>query len=107
MCGIAGIMSLDHRPVASEDIANMCATLIHRGPDDGGFFIGSGVGLGMRRLSIIDLATGDQPVHNEDRSVWVVFNGEIYNFAELREALSQRGHIFYTAGDTETIVHAY
>lgn len=85
----------------------MCETIRHRGPDDGGFFVSDGVALGMRRLSIIDLATGDQPVHNEDRSVWVVFNGEIYNFAELRADLIRRGHTFYTAGDTETIVHAY
>jgi len=107
MCGIAGIMSLDGRPAAVEDVQKMCAAMVHRGPDDSGFFRGTGVALGMRRLSIIDLATGDQPVHNEDSSVWTVFNGEIYNFAELREHLERRGHTFYTAGDTETIVHAY
>jgi asparagine synthase (glutamine-hydrolysing) len=107
MCGIAGILSLDGRPVTAGEVQNMCSTLIHRGPDDGGVYVGRGVGLGMRRLSIIDLATGDQPVHNEDGSVWVVFNGEIYNFADLRADLIRRGHVFYTAGDTETIVHAY
>jgi len=107
MCGIAGILSLDGSPVAQEELRAMCAVMVHRGPDAAGFYRGTGVGLGMRRLSIIDLATGDQPVRNEDGSVWVVFNGEIYNFAELRDELRRRGHAFYTVGDTETIVHAY
>src|SRR5713226_8790145 len=107
MCGIAGILSLDGRPVLVEDVQKMCSAIVHRGPDGAGFFYDSGIALGMRRLSIIDLQTGDQPVHNEDKSVWVVFNGEIYNFADLREQLMRRGHAFYTAGDTETIVHGY
>jgi asparagine synthase (glutamine-hydrolysing) len=85
----------------------MCDVIRHRGPDDEGVWMGEGVALGMRRLSIIDLATGHQPIHNEDRSVWTVFNGEIYNFRELREELESAGHRFYTATDTEVIVHAY
>ena len=107
MCGIAGIVALDSRPVSLEDIRAMCAALAHRGPNDEGFYIRPGVGLGMRRLSIIDLATGRQPISNEDGSVWVVFNGEIYNFQELRRDLESRGHQFRTATDTETIVHLY
>jgi asparagine synthase (glutamine-hydrolysing) len=85
----------------------MCGLLVHRGPDSGGLYLGPGVGLGMRRLSIIDLETGSQPVRNEDGAVWVVFNGEIYNYRDLRDALARRGHAFRTAGDTETIAHAY
>ena len=85
----------------------MCEVIRHRGPDDEGIHVESGVGLGMRRLSIIDLSTGHQPIHNEDESVWLVFNGEIYNYRELRRELEQHGHRFYTSSDTETIVHAY
>src|SRR5687768_6438457 len=105
MCGIAGIVSLNDRPVDRDEVAAMCGALVHRGPDDEGIHLAPGVGLGMRRLSIIDLATGDQPIGNEDGTVWVVFNGEIYNFAELRGELERRGHTFRAAGDTETIVH--
>ena len=107
MCGIAGIMSFNGRPVSSEEMSAMCTAMVHRGPDDEGFYIGPGVGLGMRRLSIIDLQTGRQPVHNEDGTVGVVFNGEIYNFRDLRRKLEQRGHVFSTATDTEVIVHLY
>ncbi len=107
MCGIAGIVSLNGRPVSEEEIRAMCAVLAHRGPDDEGRYVGDGVGLGSRRLSIIDLATGHQPIANEDRSVWVVLNGEIYNFQELRAELETRGHRFSTATDTEIIVHLY
>src|SRR6266849_1155856 len=109
MCGIAGIMSFDGKPVSLEELHAMCAALAHRGPDDEGFYLGRDkrVGLGMRRLSIIDLQTGRQPVHNEDGRVWVVFNGEIYNFRDLRRKLEQRGHVFSTATDTEVIVHLY
>jgi asparagine synthase (glutamine-hydrolysing) len=85
----------------------MCQTIVHRGPDDEGIYVRAGVGLGMRRLSIIDLAGGHQPVHNEDKNVWVVFNGEIYNFPELRRELESRAHRFYTNTDTEVIVHLY
>ena len=85
----------------------MCAAMVHRGPNDEGYHLGIGAGLGMRRLSIIDLDTGHQPVRNEDGSIWTVFNGEIYNFKELRGELERQGHSFYTATDTETIVHLY
>ncbi|HVH30694.1 MAG TPA: asparagine synthase (glutamine-hydrolyzing) [bacterium] len=107
MCGIVGILSLSGQPVAQNEIRAMCAALIHRGPDDEGCYIGHGVGLGMRRLSIIDLASGHQPICNEDGSVWVVFNGEIYNFRELRHELESRGHRFTSETDTEAIVHLY
>jgi asparagine synthase (glutamine-hydrolysing) len=108
MCGIAGIVSAaaDDR-IEATTIRRMCQSIVHRGPDDEGIFVKDGTGLGMRRLSIIDLAGGRQPVFNEDRSVWVVFNGEIYNFPELRSDLEKRGHRFYTHSDTEVIVHLY
>ena len=85
----------------------MCQTIVHRGPDDEGIYARGPVGLGMRRLSIIDLSGGKQPIHNEDKSIWIVFNGEIYNFPELRQELEARGHQFYTHSDTEVIVHLY
>jgi asparagine synthase (glutamine-hydrolysing) len=107
MCGIAGIVSLEGQPVLEQELRNMCSAIAHRGPDDEGFYFQTGVGLGMRRLSIIDLDSGRQPVSNEDGTVWVVFNGEIYNFQELRQQLKGRGHVFSTHGDTETIVHLY
>jgi asparagine synthase (glutamine-hydrolysing) len=107
MCGIAGIMSLEGKPVFEQEVRDMCMSIVHRGPDDHGYYVGPGVGLGMRRLSIIDIASGRQPVRNEDGTVWVVFNGEIYNFQELRRDLQSRGHVFYTNTDTETIVHLY
>jgi asparagine synthase (glutamine-hydrolysing) len=107
MCGIAGIMSFSERPVFTSELHAMCGSIAHRGPDDDGFYFGRGVGIGMRRLSIIDLSHGKQPVHNEDGTVWVVFNGEIYNYAEIRKGLEARGHRFYTGTDTEVIVHLY
>lgn len=108
MCGIAGIVGSDRSYVADiGDVRRMCETIRHRGPDDEGIHVSGRVGLGMRRLSIIDLSTGCQPIHNEDRTVWVVFNGEIYNFPELRARLEARGHRFYTNTDTEVIVHLY
>ena len=85
----------------------MADSLAHRGPDADGFYFGAGVGLAHRRLSIVDVATGQQPLANEDGTVWVVFNGEIYNFAELRAELEGRGHRFRTHSDTEVIVHGY
>ena len=85
----------------------MCEVIRHRGPDDEGTHVEPGVGLGMRRLSIIDLSTGQQPIHNEDRTLWIVFNGEIYNYRQLRSELESAGHHFYTQSDTETIIHAY
>src|SRR5689334_11551288 len=108
MCGIAGIIGVPGTYVAdATDIHRMCQTIVHRGPDDEGIYVHDCAGLGMRRLSIIDLCTGHQPIHNEDRKVWVVFNGEIYNFAELRPQLEMQGHRFYTNTDTEVIVHLY
>src|SRR5512144_68121 len=85
----------------------MCDTIRHRGPDDEGFHTDRGCALGMRRLSIIDLSTGHQPISNEDGSVWVVFNGEIYNYQPLRSRLIEQGHRFATNSDTETLVHLY
>ena len=107
MCGIAGVVSLNGRPVFAAEITRMCDAMTHRGPDDEGVFLADGVGLGMRRLSIIDLVTGRQPIRNEDGSIWVVLNGEIYNFKALRDRLEACGHAFYTATDTEVIVHLY
>ena len=107
MCGIAGIVARRDQPVLTEELHAMCAAMVSRGPDDEGRFIGEGAGLAMRRLSIIDLETGHQPVTNEDASIWVVLNGEIYNYRQLRSELEQRGHQFSTATDTEVIVHLY
>ena len=107
MCGIAGIIGRAGETVDSSVVHRMCEAIVHRGPDDEGIYAHGAVGLGMRRLSIIDLAGGKQPIHNEDETVWVVFNGEIYNFPTLRRELEQRGHRFYTHSDTEVIVHLY
>jgi asparagine synthase (glutamine-hydrolysing) len=108
MCGIAGIvMAPQDATVEPETLHQMCATLVHRGPDDEGIFVEGPVGLGMRRLSIIDLTGGRQPIHNEDETIWAVFNGEIYNFGDLRTELEGNGHRFYTRTDTEVIVHLY
>lgn len=108
MCGIAGIVHTDRSARVDPAVVHaMCDAIVHRGPDDEGIYASGPVGLGMRRLSIIDLAGGHQPVHNENKTVWVVFNGEIYNFPELRPGLEKRGHRFYTHTDTEVIVHLY
>jgi asparagine synthase (glutamine-hydrolysing) len=107
VCGIVGIVRWDRAPVLENEIRSMCGAMVHRGPDEEGVYLGAGVGLGMRRLSIIDLDNGQQPICNEDGSVWIVFNGEIYNYRELRRDLEQTGHTFRTASDTETIVHLY
>jgi asparagine synthase (glutamine-hydrolysing) len=108
MCGIAGIVSTERGGrIETATIRAMCQAIVHRGPDDEGVYVKDGVGLGMRRLSIIDVAGGHQPVFNEDKTVWIVFNGEIYNFPELRPDLERRGHKFYTHTDTEVIVHLY
>jgi asparagine synthase (glutamine-hydrolysing) len=103
MCGICGVLG----PVSETDLLNMRDSMVHRGPDAAGAYLDNHVGLGIRRLSIIDLDTGNQPVCNEDRTVWVVFNGEIYNYCELRRLLEGKGHRFSTAGDTEVLVHLY
>jgi asparagine synthase (glutamine-hydrolysing) len=108
MCGIAGIVSKDRGArMDGATIRAMCDAIVHRGPDDEGIYAQGPVGLGMRRLSIIDLAGGHQPIFNEDRSIAIVFNGEIYNFPELRPELERRGHRFTTNSDTEVIVHLY
>ncbi|MBX9696146.1 MAG: asparagine synthase (glutamine-hydrolyzing), partial [Cyanobacteria bacterium] len=109
MCGIVGYLNLDGSPLDPEGkaLGNMCASIIHRGPDEEGKLIVGPVALGMRRLSIIDLASGQQPISNEDDSVVIVFNGEIYNFQELQAQLRARGHLLKTNSDTETIVHLY
>ena len=108
MCGIYGIMDFQ-RPDAplARQLARMGAIIEHRGPDDHGQYIAPGIALGMRRLSIIDVAGGHQPIANENETVWVVLNGEIYNFRSLREELEQKGHRFRTRSDTEVIVHLY
>ncbi len=115
MCGICGIVNFDNDGhIDGEILRRMCDVLKHRGPDDEGYFTGTsdsggppGIGLGIKRLAIIDLETGHQPIHNEDGKIWVVYNGEIYNFPELREETERRGHKYYTKSDTETIVHLY
>jgi asparagine synthase (glutamine-hydrolysing) len=108
MCGIAGKFNFDpNHPVDRSRLTAMTTAVAHRGPDADGFYVGRGVGLGHRRLSIIDLSTGDQPIANEDHTIWVTFNGEIYNFAEIRSELVSAGHRFRTNSDTEVIVHAY
>jgi asparagine synthase (glutamine-hydrolysing) len=108
MCGICGVVGLeDERPVEPNSLAAMCDTLVHRGPDAAGAIIMGPAGLAMRRLSIIDVEGGQQPLANEDGSVHVVCNGEIYNYRELRAELQAQGHQFRTASDCEVIVHAY
>jgi asparagine synthase (glutamine-hydrolysing) len=108
MCGIAGVVKFaKDAKVDGTVLRQMCAAMVHRGPDDEGVYMKGRVGLGMRRLSIIDLATGHQPISNEDGTIWIVFNGEIYNHAVLRERLRARGHRYVTQSDTETIIHAY
>jgi len=107
MCGIVGLVRNDGKPVDRDLLARMNDAIRHRGPDDDGFYLKGPVGLGMRRLAIIDLKSGQQPIHNQDGSTWIVFNGEIYNYLELRQQLEKLGHTFYTNSDTEAIVHAY
>ncbi len=107
MCGIVGIVRNDGKPVDEQLLGRMNNAIRHRGPDEDGFYINGSVGLAMRRLAIIDLKSGQQPIHNQDRTSWIVFNGEIYNYLELREKLEKLGHTFYTNSDTEAIVHAY
>jgi len=108
MCGITGIyQSNSNKGIDELFLKKMTGVLYHRGPDDEGYYFDSQVGLGIRRLSIIDLETGHQPIHNEDKTIWIVLNGEIYNYQELGKELRIKGHIFYTKSDTETIVHLY
>ena len=107
MCGIVGLVRNDGKPIDEGLLARMNEAIRHRGPDEDGFYVNGSVGLAMRRLAIIDLKSGQQPIHNRDRTAWIVFNGEIYNYLELREKLEKLGHTFYTNSDTEAIVHAY
>jgi asparagine synthase (glutamine-hydrolysing) len=107
MCGICGIYRFDGAPVNQEQLRAMTARMLHRGPDDDGFYCSGPAGLGMRRLSIIDLTGGHQPIANEDETIWVVSNGEIYNHVELRAELEEKGHQFRTVSDTEILVHLY
>jgi asparagine synthase (glutamine-hydrolysing) len=107
MCGITGIMQFGGARVEPGILREMCAAMAHRGPDDEGIYTDGSIGIGIRRLSIVDLATGHQPLSNEDGTVWIVFNGEIYNHSILREKLRTLGHQYRTQSDTETIVHLY
>src|SRR4051812_18785627 len=106
MCGITVVVR-DRDHVDAALVTRMCDRIRHRGPDSAGYHIAGRIGLGMRRLSVIDLDTGDQPIFNEDRSLAIVFNGEIYNYRQLRARLLDQGHRFETASDTEAIVHLY
>ena len=108
MCGICGELHFnrDHR-VTSEDIRKMTDSMAHRGPDDDGVYLDGPVGLGFRRLSIIDVSGGHQPLCNERGNIWIVFNGEIYNYLSLHDELVKKGHLFKTKSDTEVIVHLY
>jgi len=108
MCGICGQFNFArNEPVEPETIRRMTGTIVHRGPDDEGYFISGPIGLGFRRLSIIDLAGGHQPMSDAEETVWVIFNGEIYNYRELRAELRSKGHEFRTNSDTEVIIHGY
>src|SRR5437762_6997219 len=108
MCGIAGQFNFQRgEPVKRETIVRMARSIAHRGPDDEGYFISGPLGLGFRRLSIIDLAGGHQPMSDAEETVWLIFNGEIYNYMELREELRGKGHQFRTKSDTEVIIHGY
>jgi asparagine synthase (glutamine-hydrolysing) len=107
MCGIAGIVDFSSTENKTVLLEKMIQIIRHRGPDAKGFYENGPVGLGHARLSIIDLNTGDQPVYNEDRSVCVVFNGEIFNYPDIRSELVEKGHVFYTSSDTEVLVHLY
>lgn len=108
MCGICGKLNFDkNKDIDKSLIKKMCDTIVHRGPDDEGYYINKNIGLGMRRLSIIDLNTGHQPISNENQKIWIVFNGEIYNYRELKQDLIKKGHQFKTGSDTEAIIHLY
>jgi len=108
MCGICGQFNFgNHAPVRRADIEAMTRSIVHRGPDDEGYFLDGPLGFGFRRLSIIDLAGGHQPMSDQEETVWVVFNGEIYNFPELKRELQSHGHLFRTNCDTEVIIHGY
>src|SRR4051794_7633220 len=108
MCGISGIFEFDRsRVIPAETVHRMNESIRHRGPDDEGIYVERGIGMGHRRLSIIDVAGGHQPISNEDGTIWVLLNGEIYNYPSLSQDLQARGHKFRTRSDTEAIVHLY
>jgi len=108
MCGIAGMLSLASPDrIEQHVLEDMVTMLQHRGPDGYGYYRDDRAGLAHARLSIIDLTSGDQPIHNETQSIYTIFNGEIFNYIELRQQLEQQGHHFYTHSDTEVIVHLY
>lgn len=107
MCGITGFVNKDGSAADRAVLERMNEAIRHRGPDEDGFYVDQNVGMAMRRLAIIDLASGSQPIHNADKTKWIVFNGEIYNYQELRRGLIERGHKLYTNSDTETVVHLY
>jgi len=107
MCGITGFVNANGEAVRSSILEAMNKAIIHRGPDEDGFYKNENIGLAMRRLSIIDVSGGQQPIHNADKTKWIVFNGEIYNYQSLRDELEKRGHRFYTKSDTEVVVHLY
>src|SRR6266436_1970843 len=108
MCGICGQFNFgQQRPVVRQDIERMANSIAHRGPDDEGYYINGPLGFGFRRLSIIDLDGGHQPMSDPEQSVWLIFNGEIYNYLELRSQLKRFGHIFQSNSDTEVIIHGY
>lgn len=109
MCGITGFFYRGEGPhsVSRQILERMTSMLYHRGPDEAGLYIDDNIGMGHARLSIIDLSSGSQPMHNEDRSMWIVFNGEVFNYIELRDELKKKGHTFLTASDTEVIIHSY
>src|ERR1700722_7546775 len=108
MCGICGKFMFHREATVSPAlIHDMADAISHRGPDDDGFYVSGQIGLGFRRLSIIDLSGGHQPLSNEDETIWIVFNGEIYNYRTLRRDLIAKGHSFKTKSDTEVIVHLY
>jgi asparagine synthase (glutamine-hydrolysing) len=107
MCGICGVFFYQQQKPHRETLKKMNATMRHRGPDGEGYYFGDNIGLGHRRLSIIDLESGQQPMSNEDKTVWIAYNGEVYNYRELQAQLSQKGHLFRTHCDTESIIHAY
>jgi asparagine synthase (glutamine-hydrolysing) len=108
MCGIAGIYQIDGRDGTSlSALKDMIGAFRHRGPDETGIYLDDHIGLGHARLSIIDLSSGVQPIHNEDETLWIIYNGEVFNYPELRQTLLQKGHRFYTTSDTEVVLHLY
>src|ERR1700752_4260895 len=107
MCGICGVLDLHDQGFRVTEVESMSSRIRHRGPDDYGIFFSQPVTFGFRRLSIVDLSGGKQPMCNEDSTIWIVFNGEIYNHRELRPMLERRGHRYASNSDTETILHLY